>query len=179
MLSSNSSEQKHCLHTLGCSLAMSLLSAPQGIKLEQLSIAFILHILNALSSSIPSHSPKSLSLSVFSHCIHLNLTRGQGGEPISHIWYHSHLLTQINLSLERGSGRALKILYLLGTCHTSHDHRNLKTEWVHEVSHSTRSRFHIFKLHCNFNLHCIKKRIIEVPDQHCHLTFIIDGFITP
>lgn len=60
-----------------------------------------------------ARSPYHLQ-NLFSHCIHLNLTRGQHGEPISHVRYHSHFLTQINLNLKRG--RALKILYLFGTC---------------------------------------------------------------
>lgn len=78
-----------------------------------------------------SHSPMFVSSPVFSHCIQLNLTGGHCGEPISHVRYHSHLL-MIDLSLKTGSGTVLKILYLLGTCHTSHDLRKLMTEWVYK-----------------------------------------------
>lgn len=55
-------------------------------------------------------------------------------------------------------------------------------EWVHKVPHSTRFRFHVFKLVISIVISTYtvsKKRILEVPDQHCHLTFIIDEFITP
>lgn len=107
--------QNKSLHALGFSPVKCLLSAPQDKSLRNSALHLsCISWINSAPQYLPiAQCPYHLQYLVTA-CT-WTFTRGQRGGLISHVRSHSHLLTQIDLSLETRNGTALKIIYLLGT----------------------------------------------------------------
>lgn len=139
----------HCIPPAGLLPSQEPPHSPLGWELWELTLSFALCIPNASTSFIFGNFPESdahIPFGILPPTLLAEsrwISRGQSGELISPLRCHLHPHHTLTLALHHEVQESLKFFTakVLGTSDTSCDHRNLMTEQLYKVFHSTRPDF--------------------------------------
>lgn len=139
----------HCIPPVGLFPSQEPPHSPLGWELWELTLSFALCIPNASTSFIFGNFPESdahIPFGILPPTLLAEsrwISRGQSGELISPLRCHLHPHHTLTLALHHEVQESLKFFTakVLGTSDTSCDHRNLMTEQLYKVFHSTRPDF--------------------------------------